>query len=430
MNGNSLAMKVVCCVLVFCVACSGEDEASTDAEDSDVGVTMDADSDGETTTDTSEPETTSVEDVQTTDTAMQDVAEPESDTASPDTAAPEDVGGSADVAEASEDAGSPSQSLFWTCHEEIPEGVATAPDPPSYSAGDCPGLEPGFNTLELEPGLNPFEDDNDREFMLVVPEDLDEDEVLPVIFLWHWLGGSATRFYERGEIQEAVDTQRFLAVIPEEKGDLQFRWPYSREVEIMPGRVEEELEFFDDMLSCVSEQYNINNDCVSSAGVSAGALWTAQLVGHRSEYLSSFISLSGGVGAEPEGIFDPEAILPWTTPERQVPGIVLWGGSSDWCIIDFDEASTRLEYHLEQDGHFFVECIHNCGHSKPPMEGHDGLSRFAGLWEFAFEHPYGVEGGTSPYEAQGLPESVPDWCGIGADSATEREGECGEDGCQ
>ncbi len=410
---------LIVCVTALLVACSDEEgtgnEGELDAGDSpDVVQQEDADS--------------AIEDA---DSGEED-AEPGEEDADPgeDDATTDDAG-------TGEDTGEEPELHFGSCFDEPPEGVELAPEPKPFSQGECPELEPGFNTLEytdpdcLGGEWNPMcDDDWEREFMLVVPEDLEPDEHLPVIFLWHWLGGSADSFYERGEIQKAVDTQRFLAVIPEEKGDLQFRWPYSREVELDMERVDEEAEFFDDMLSCVADQYYVNNNCVSSAGVSAGALWTVQLVMQRGEYLSSFLSLSGGVGEESEELLDIETILPWTGSEKDVPGIVLWGGESDWCIVDFHEASLRLEDELVDDGHFFVECIHNCEHAEPPIEAEDDLSRYAGLWEFVFDHPYWVSGGTSPYQEEGLPESVPDWCGVGPGSATIREGECEPHSCQ
>ena len=429
MKGNFRGLRttffIIAAVLVVAMGCSDDEVSGNDGEldagTDDVAVEEDAPPSGEEDASTGEGDVDSQDDDADADpnAAQGDVDEVSQEDASTD-----------------EDTGPQDELHFGTCFDDPPDGVQLAPDPKPYSQGQCPELEAGFNILEYEDPdclggqWNPMcDDDWEREFMLVVPEDLQADEHLPVIFLWHWLGGSAQRFYERGEIQKAVDTQRFLAVIPEEKGDLQFRWPYSREVEWNPDRIEEEAVFFDDVLACISEQYNVNNNCVASAGVSAGALWTAQLMMRRGEYLSSFLSLSGGVGEDEDGL-STETILPWIGSDKQVPGIVLWGGEDDWCIVDFHEASLRLEDALVEDGHFFVECIHNCEHSKPPMEAEDGLSRFAGLWEFVFDHPYWVTGGTSPYQQQGLPDSTPDWCGIGPDGATIREGECEPHSCQ
>ena len=81
-------------------------------------------------------------------------------------------------------------------------------------------------------------------------------------------GGSADSFLRKGEVQAAADSQRFIAVLPESKSDMIFRWPFN--VGDSAAR-QEEFKFFDDMLSCVSEQFKANSNCVSSVGVSAQA---------------------------------------------------------------------------------------------------------------------------------------------------------------
>src|SRR4030095_12792310 len=105
------------------------------------------------------------------------------------------------------------------------------------------------------------------------------------------------------------------------------------------------------MLSCVSAQFSVNENCVATAGVSAGALWSVQLASYRGEYLSAFLSLSGGAGA---------LIKPWGNPMHKLPAIVLWGGPQDTCVvINFQDTSHDLEQNLTADGHFFLECGHH-----------------------------------------------------------------------
>jgi hypothetical protein len=192
------------------------------------------------------------------------------------------------------------------------------------------------------------------------------------------------------------------------------------------ARIDEEYTFFDDMLSCVSAQFNVNAGCVSSVGVSAGALFTDQLVGARSEYLSSFLSLSGGVDYG-----SSIALLrPWTPPSHHVPGLVLWGGADDDCFfIQFQPASQMLEQDLEQGCEFILECVHNCGHSEPPFTAAEGLSTYAALWEFVLNHPYWLPPGTSPFTTHGLPPGMPSWCAIGPGNAVPRTGACNGPGC-
>ncbi len=172
-----------------------------------------------------------------------------------------------------------------SCSATPPAGAPTPPAPKAYSGGTCPTLAAGMNPITSS--------GNARSFLLAVPANLQPNEHLPVIFLWYWLKGTAQDFYTVGDVQAAVDQQRFIAVIPDAKGDLFYNWPFT--VNDSQARVDEEITFFDDMLSCVSSQFDVNASCVSTVGVSAGALFTDQLIGARSEYFSSFLSLSGGV---------------------------------------------------------------------------------------------------------------------------------------
>jgi predicted esterase len=313
----------------------------------------------------------------------------------------------------------------FLCRQTPPEGAPTPSPPPLPSAG-CPALTSGLNTITSN--------GDQRQFILVLPEAPLPGEQLPVLFMWHWIGGSANSFLERGDIQNAASQQNFIGVIPVDKGAEIFgtsfdtRWPF--DITQSSSRMTEEFEFFDDMLACVSQQYEVNTSCVSSIGVSAGALFNAQLAQARSNRLASFVSLSGGTSAT--------WIKPWNGAARKLPAIVLWGGDGPpaqdgvkdilGCAgigMDFSVASRSLETGLAEDGHFFLECRHNCGHVEPPLTAPEGESKYAGMWEFALDHPFWLPAGQSPYLEQGIPATIPSWCAIGAGSSMPRTG----DGC-
>lgn len=310
------------------------------------------------------------------------------------------------------------------CGEEPPPGAVLAPEIPKYS-GTCPILETGyvegqaFNVLEQKFGPLTF----DRTFLVIAPDDMQPDERLPVMFMWHWLGGSAKDFYERADAQNAVNEKRFIAVIPDGRTPEQgvfFKWPFS--ISDLDDSLDAEFQFFDDMLSCVHEQFNVDKDCVSSVGVSAGALFTSQLAGGRGDRLASFMSLSGGTGGT--------VVKPWTAPAHKMPGLVLWGGEGDFCIaVDFEQTSKDLEKNLVEDGHFVVECIHNCNHSTPPFDVPEGMTAFAPLWDFLRDHPYWLEPGQSPYITQGLAPSMPTWCAVGVGNAIPPAEVCDQNEC-
>ncbi len=357
------------------------------------------------------PDTGAAETV--TDTGGADSADPTGETGADSSTPPEDTAPDT-VTDTAADWTWP-EDYRYLCDVEPPPGAAQPPPPKAYTGGTCPTLAAGSNTL-VSGGV-------ERSFLLALPEELADDELLPLAVLWHPLATDADVYLEQGELEAAINEQRFIGVMPEDKGDLYLQWPWT--VWDSDSRVEEELVFFDDILACVAEQLPINLHCVGNAGVSSGGLWADQ-VGHlRGEYLSSLISISGGVGAPGDWL-----VRSWEGATHVMPTLNLWGGPEDQCyVFEFTPLAERLGQDVEQDGHMVVECVHNCGHAIPPKDT-EGGSQFEMFWQFFLDHPYWLEDGESPY-VDALPVTFPDWCSIGNGSATMRTGECGmENQCE
>ena len=309
------------------------------------------------------------------------------------------------------------------CGSPAPEGAAMPPPLPAYSGGVCPTLAPGMNVIRSG--------GSDRRFILVAPADHDPaTETLPLVVMWHHIGGEADSLVGGGEVQLSADTLRFIAVVPEKKGDLAMdifgyefdpAWPYLTSAS--DARVEEEAVFFDDMVTCVTEQLATDTSCISSAGISAGALWTSQLAQLRAERLASIVVLSGGTGPATSVSF--LEVRDWSSASHAMPALIAWGGTPDQCGVNFDTASRNVERGLDEGGHFVMECIHNCGHGAPPVDPEAGLRV---LWGFALDHPYWLRDGESSYLVDGMRPGTPEWCGMGVGTAVPRTGMCREEG--
>ncbi len=287
-------------------------------------------------------------------------------------------------------------------------GGPGAPPLPGYSMGACPAVAPWDDVNKPYTTLP-----NGRRFITVVPQNQCPGERFPVIFMWHWISGEAKDWMGGGSLQLLADQFRVIFVAPDAKGAMVFsldtQWPF--DVTQAEPRMQEEYQFFDDMLSCVGQQFNVNNDCVGSIGVSAGGLFNSQLLQARGHYLSSAIVISGGVG---------ELVRPWVGSQHRLPVIVLWGGPSDnfGGVFNFHTISINLVNGLAGAGHFVIECVHACGHFPPllvqDMNGNN-FDGFSPLFEFFLQHPYWLPDGASPY-AGGLPPTFPAFCGIGPGS--------------
>lgn len=248
--------------------------------------------------------------------------------------------------------------------------------PPTYSGGTCPELVEGTNTDFLSGGES-------RRFELVLPGD---PVGAGVAFSWHWLGGTGQQTLSWMPYDEQAVSAGNIVVAPDSCCS-PYEWLYSEGPEDNA-----DLILFDDIRACLYQQFSIDLDRVWSYGMSAGGLWTSYLTLHRSEELASTAPLSGGANS-----------WSYTTPARQIPVLLTWGGPTDtYGSYSFDTASQYLSEQLRADGSFVVECVHSEGHSIP-----SGAVDY--LWPFLEAHPRGVE--PLPY-LQGLPDVFPSWCEI------------------
>lgn len=275
------------------------------------------------------------------------------------------------------------------CGMEPPAGSPVPPAPPAYSGGACPAFVPGYNTGFMAGGLS-------REFALIVPADVDDTGTYPLMFAWYHISGNAMDFVNEVGAQALADAARGIIVIPQDSGMFETKWP---DTPLDIGQSGVDLSMFDDLYACISQQYAINTQCVSTIGVSAGGLWTSYLGSVRGQYFASDVTISGGHPSEFVGPW-----WPWNSP-RPFAGLVMWGGPSDMLGIDFNAASLNLVNDYTGSGHFTLRCEHTGGHGLPPPGDGDPLGT---ALHFVRNHPFWLNG-DSPL-TMGLPAFYPSYC--------------------
>jgi len=252
--------------------------------------------------------------------------------------------------------------------------TATAVEWPVYSNGACPTLVQGkqsFNVGELS-----------REFNLILPA---EPEGKPLVFVWHYLGGTADQMINYMGLESFAPENDFIAVVPRST-DSTYEWDFND-----PTDANIDFKLFDDLLSCVGSQYNVDPNRIYATGMSAGGLFTSFLTHHRSQWFAATAPFSGGTTSQHYAVAD-----------HPLPVMVTWGGPNDnYGGFDFAGPSAYLSENLRADGHFVMECEHNLGHTLPP-------ETTAMAWQFFLDHPKNIT--PEPYSS--VPESFPDWCRI------------------
>lgn len=256
--------------------------------------------------------------------------------------------------------------------DDTAEQSGLPPLPPAYSGGTCPefsGDEVTFSSAGEQ-----------RTVLMLWPE---EPQGAPLVYAWHWLGGNAPDAISYLELSKLQD-QGYIVVVPTAREGELLEWGYFQDADDSY-----DLALFDDTLSCLNSQYEIDRSRVYSTGFSAGALFTTRLGMKRSQYLAAIAPLSGGT----------EPFQPFVTPERPLPVLATWGGPEDlYLTLSFEDATLEFAEKMGENGSFVALCEHSGGHTLPPVN-------IAHVKDFFAAHSYGDE---TPW-AGGLPEDL--WSG-------------------
>lgn len=260
--------------------------------------------------------------------------------------------------------------------DDWPEGLARlAP----LSDGECPDLS--------EPGRSTFSSGGkERRVHVYFPEHKPAD--MPVAFFWHPLGATANMITNIIDFGVLADRHDMAFVIPQALSEEPYEWGFYADDGMYDGVL------YDDLRTCLSQELAVDLERVSTMGMSAGGLWSSWLTVRRADTLSTAYVMSGGTGQ----------VVYYETPAEPIPVLVMWGGPDDTYslgarTVDFEASSIHFSEHLQADGHFVVECLHDDGHTIPL----DALGSFP-AWLKA--HRFGKE---SPYASGDLGD-LPRWC--------------------
>jgi len=264
------------------------------------------------------------------------------------------------------------------------------------SSGECPDLRTSGATVTF------FSSGEERTVTTVFPTN--QQPGMRVVFFYHGLleAGSNPTNYMVGalDLQDMADDYNAVIVLPESPiwnlvGQQFHMW------DVEDGTFDKDLTFFDDLRTCVANDFDIDLDKVVSTGFSGGSLFNTILLSNRSEHLAAVVEMSGGADIEIP-IYENE-FAPYSTPISSIPVLLISGGEEDiWGggLINFEEATNTLEQRLVTDKKFVVRCRHSQGHTIT-------MEAFNTAIEWLVNHEYGVD---SPY-VSGISDWA-DWCEI------------------
>jgi predicted esterase len=254
-----------------------------------------------------------------------------------------------------------SMDMAGSTFKAVPAGMEADPlenacervENPIYDPiATCPVVSGGLNSMtsaELE-----------REFVVVLPPDFAPAGPVPLVFLFHGSGGTAPDIINASGLDALLETNEFILVVPEgandPNGDNLFPVEWNSVVPLY-DMDNPDLVFFDDILTCVGEAWDVDPARIYVTGISGGGLFSTFVGLHRSEVVAAAAPLSGGYV---DGLSWPEGDY------HRVPYLVTWGGETDIAVdTDFNDLALNLLADLEAAGHPIASCNHDTGHRWP-----------------------------------------------------------------
>jgi len=247
---------------------------------------------------------------------------------------------------------------------------------PPYSGGTCPALASGRN--------HDF-GSNHRSFLLYVPTFTRGP--FAIVFFWG-AGGDAEAIAPL--LTGVYDADGYILVVPDGYPAYPLTWSMD------PSGADDDLRFFDDVVTCLDQEFPVDRRRVHSAGYSVGGSFSAYLMGYRSDVLASFASYSGG-DRTPSG----ELLVP--TAPHPIPGLLFHGGDADseWAG---KAATLSLAAHMVANDQFTVVCDHGRGHVVAGETIPD-------MWAFMLAHPFSP-GNDAAWAANGIAGLLPSYCQV------------------
>lgn len=158
-----------------------------------------------------------------------------------------------------------------------------------------------------------------REFVVYRPEDLGENEEVPVVFMFHGSGGSGPKMYQETGWKDKADEEGFMVVYPtglkyhvysEEKviqgevrsdvSQYQTKWNSYELPGLLDGdypdqTVADDVKFTQELVTFIEDNYAVDEERYYVTGFSNGGQFAVRLAVEMSDVFAAFAPTSAGV---------------------------------------------------------------------------------------------------------------------------------------
>ncbi len=145
----------------------------------------------------------------------------------------------------------------------------------------------------------------ERTFHLFVPNDLDQDKRIPLLFVFHGGGGNPLSMDRRLGFTELARKEKFIVVYPAGFGG---NWNDGREDITTQAHREnvDDLGFVKAMIAMVSDEYRIDQKRIFATGASNGGIFSHYVGANLSRNFAAIAPVIGGIADPFHKKFSPE----------------------------------------------------------------------------------------------------------------------------
>ena len=284
--------------------------------------------------------------------------------------------------------GSKFRGVAWGTEKTPAESSCEGDNNPIYThIATCPSIAVGTNKMNSAT--------RDRTFEVRLPDGPTPTEALPLVLLYHGVGGDAPTMITDAHYDALMKTEKLILVAPNSERDpktgkavLKTDWYYGASLFDMDNP---DLVYFDDLVNCVSKTYQIDPKRIYVTGMSGGGLESTFIGANRAAVVAAASPFSGGF------------LVKWPKYDHKVPFLVTWGGTEDSAYSqNFDTLAKQLIGYLLGAGNVTVQCNHGTGHKWP-------AEMTAASWKFLSS--FTLDSTDNPF-ATSLPAVFPSYCSI------------------
>ena len=268
----------------------------------------------------------------------------------------------------------------------------------------CPGAD------ALTEGINHIQvGDRTRSFYLEFPDHMNGP--IGVVFSWHGYNdpgsdGDAAGWRNAAEVDANADPNFPVVVVT--PFDVDFDPPVGLDWQLDEGTAEGniDLAFFEAMVGCLNEQYEIDPAGIYSYGFSAGSVMSSLIHSAYPDVVSAVVCVSGMWFNDPVQVeminlipVDPS----WPALDSRDPGTVLLthGGPNDVTVLHIANLENMAQAafpFLAAAGRVVVDCAHDNGHTLHPELTTEQVMKFFADHRAGAPSPY-IDRGLSGYPA-------------------------------